>query len=157
MSEYVGEIIGLSVAVGVGAITFIYIAVWNYQEEKRAKLIPQPLEPVSNQSTKKEITREDIIQIRAAKELKTQQFARTLTYAQIPLNQKLTIHTSWGLEEKNVLIRKKQLQTLSGALNVILTVESADNKLKPLRNIAPLLVDPSTQIIKNTTFSIEYS
>jgi hypothetical protein len=153
--SYVGEFIGLGLAVGVGTLAFVYIAIWNYQEEQLAKTIPKPLLSYTEPKNTHSITRDDVIKYQMEKEkariAEIQQFARTLTYDQIPLNQRMTIEY-WGQKKSNVIIRQKQLKLINNVQNVILTAENADGTPAFL---SPLIVDPVTRIVKNTTFSIQ--
>jgi hypothetical protein len=153
--SYVGEFIGLGVAIGVGAFAFAYIAIWNYQEEQLAKTIPKPLLEYTEPKNNLSITRNDVIKYQMEKEkeklAEIQRFARTLTYEQIPLNQRLTVEY-WGQKKANIIIRQKQLKVINNSQNVILTAENADGTPAFL---SPLIIDPTTRIVKNTIFSIQ--
>ena len=157
MSEYVGEIIGLSLAVGLGSVAFIYIAIWNSRELERMEKIPQPITAAKPLPTPKIPSRNDVLAYNAEKkaqaQAQAQSFARKLTFDEIPLNRRMTIETSWGLSEQDVVVRKKELQDLGG-LTTVLTVESANKPMLGLRVLSPLLTDPQTRIVRNTTFSL---
>jgi len=160
MSEHVGEIVAISVAGGLGAVAFIWIAIWNWQEKQRAKFIPQPIPAGKPLPTASKLTRNDVLRIKAENIQKKieeiNKFDRMLTYDQIPLHRQMTIRTNWGLVEQDVIVRKKELvQGQNQIVSTLLTVESA--KTPGTRLLSPLLTDSNTRMVQNTTFSIKFS